>query len=60
MNRIEADKGYLMINVASDESYTRMPLDETTTVHEITFASVKAAREVMDMIADALCDNSLN
>ena len=54
MNRIEADKGYLTINVTSDESYIRKPLDETTTMHELTFASVKAAREAMDMIADAL------
>ena len=60
MNRIEADKGYITINMTPNETYTKKPFDETATMHEITFASAKAARVAMDMLAEALCDDWLN
>lgn len=54
MSRIEVDKGYLMINLAPGETLVEHNLE--TGGAEITFGSVRAAREAMDLLAEALCD----
>ena len=54
MNRIEVDNGYLMINLAPGETITESSIGPGGA--EITFDSVRAAREAMDLLAAALCD----
>ena len=54
MSRIEVDNGYLMINLAPGETITKTNFGPGGA--EITFDSVKAAREAMDLLAEALCD----
>ena len=54
MSRIEVDNGYLMINLARGETITETNFGPGGV--EITFDSVKAAREAMDLLAAALCD----
>ena len=54
MSRIEVDNGYIMINLAPGETITETNFGPGGA--EITFDSVKAAREAMDMLAAALCD----
>jgi hypothetical protein len=54
MSRIEVDNGYLMINLAPGETIAETNFGPDGAV--ITFDSVKAAREAMDLLAAALCD----
>ena len=54
MSRVEVDNGYLMINLAPGETITETNFGPDGA--EITFDSVKAAREAMDLLAAALCD----
>lgn len=58
MSRIEVDNGYLMINLARGETITETNFGPGGV--EITFDSVKAAREAMDLLAAALCDTGQN
>ena len=58
MNRIEVDNGYIMIYLAPDETITETNFGPGGA--EITFDSVKAAREAMDLLAAALCDTGQN
>ena len=58
MSRIEVDNGYLMINLAPGETITESNIGPDGA--EITFDSVRAAREAMDLLAVALCDTGLN
>ena len=54
MNRVEVDNGYIMINLAPGETITETSFGQGGA--EITFDSVKSAREAMDLLAAALCD----
>ena len=54
MSRIEVDNGYIMINLAPGETITETNFGPGGA--EITFDSVKAAREAMNLLAAALCD----
>lgn len=58
MSRIEVDNGYIMINLAPGETITETKFGPRGA--EITFDSVKAAREAMDLLAAALCDTGQN
>lgn len=57
MARIEAENGYLKINVAPGETITETQADADNM--EITFYSAKDAEEAMDMLAEVLCDKWL-
>lgn len=57
MARIEAENGYLKINVAPGETIAKAQDDAGNT--EITFDSAKDAEEAMDMLAEVLCDKWL-
>ena len=57
MARIEAENGYLKINMAPGETIAKAQDDAGNT--EITFDSAKDAEEAMDMLAEALCDKWL-
>ena len=54
MSRIEVDNGYLMIDLAPGETITESNIGPGGA--EITFDTVRAAREAMDLLAEALCD----
>ena len=54
MSRIEVDNGYITINLAPGETITETNFGLGGA--EITFDSLKAAREAMDLLAAALCD----
>lgn len=54
MSRIEVDNGYIMINLGPEETITETNFGPGGA--EITFDSVRAAREAMDLLAVALCD----
>ena len=58
MVRIEAENGYLKINLAPGETITEKQADAGNM--EITFDSAKDAEEVMDMLAEVLCDKWLD
>ena len=53
MARIEAENGYLKIDLAPGETVTESQVD--TGNMEITFDSTKDAEEAIDMLAEALC-----
>ena len=57
MARIEAENGYLKINMAPGETIAKAQDDAGNT--EITFDSAKDAEEAMDMLAEVLCDKWL-
>ena len=57
MARIEAENGYLKINLAPGETITEKQADAGNM--EITFDSAKDAEESMDMLAEVLCDKWL-
>jgi hypothetical protein len=58
MSRVEVDNGYFMINLAPGETITESNIGPGGA--EITFDSVRAAREAMDLLAAALCDTGLD
>ena len=53
MARIEAENGYLKINMAPGETIAKAQDDAGNT--EITFDSAKDAETAMDMLAEVLC-----
>ena len=53
MARIEAENGYLKIDLAPGETVTESQVDAGNM--EITFDSTKDAEEAIDMLAEALC-----
>ncbi len=53
MARIEAENGYLKINLAPGETFAKAQDDAGNT--EITFDSAKDAEAAMDMLAEVLC-----
>ena len=57
MARIEAENGYLKIDLSPGETITETQDDAGNT--EITFDSTKNAEEAMDMLAEVLCDKWL-
>lgn len=57
MARIEAENGYLKIDLTPGETITKTQDDAGNT--EITFDSIKDAGAAMDMLAEALCDKWL-
>jgi hypothetical protein len=53
MARIEAENGYLKINLAPGETFAKAQDDAGNT--EITFDSAKDAEAAMDILAEVLC-----
>lgn len=47
MSMIQIDNGYLVINADADQM---------DSAHDITFDTEKEAEEVMDLLAEALCE----
>ena len=57
MARIEAENGYLKIDLTLGETITKSQVDADNM--EITFDSIRDAGAAMDMLAEALCDKWL-